>query len=58
MKHLQHTCHVSDGDRRSFHFLQLRVNTDLVLAAGSEIIEALSGSTATQAHFLLLTVCK
>lgn len=58
IKHVQHTGHVSDGDRRSLHFLHLGVNADLVLAAGSEIVEALSGSTTSQAHFLLLTICK
>ena len=52
------TRHVSDGDRRSLNFLNLRVNADLVLAAGSEVIEALSGSTTPQAHFLPLAVCK
>lgn len=57
-KYLLHTCHVSDGDRRSFHLLHLGVNADLVLAAGREVIEALSGSTTSQAHFLSLTVCK
>lgn len=57
-KHLQHTRHVSDGDRRPLHFLRLGVNADLVLAAGSEVIEALSGRTASQAHFLLLAICK
>lgn len=58
LKHLQRTRHVSDGDRGSLHFLHLGVNAYLVLAAGSEVIEALSGSTASKAHFLLLTICK
>ena len=58
IKHLPHTCHVSDGDRRSLHFLHLGVNADLVLAAWSKVIEALSGSTTSQADFLPLTICK
>lgn len=56
--HLQHTCHICDGHGRSLQFLQLGANADLVLAAGSEVIEALSGSPAPQTHLLLLTIWK
>lgn len=50
------TCHVSDGLWGALQVLQLGVYADLVLAAWREVIEAVSGSSTPQTHFLPLAV--
>lgn len=52
------TCHFCDGDWRPLHVLDLRINTDLILTAGGEVMKTVTRSSASQVHFLPLTICE